>query len=252
MAYTLPVLRCDGQLGKVACYLVDPADRGNTEPLTDPLAHIGRVIWHSDLEYLEVFSDETVTLTFPARDTHQAPFDGIFAYHDWYPFSPAGFSTEPYGIIQVNGVLIPHALVLKETAPGLTVPQRLITIRVETAGIVIRELWRAAANIGHPLEQQSITVRGILFGARAPSGTKLIDMDAGSGVMKLGRSVIDTSNTKGFLRQSATPTGLAVTAERTIDSVPGGMRVWRTDGTYADTSAYNGTYAGPTIRQVTV
>ena len=63
MAFTKGVFQIDAETGKAAVYLVDPTDPTDDAPFINPTGNRTRVLYHSDLDYLEIFYDEDVTLS---------------------------------------------------------------------------------------------------------------------------------------------------------------------------------------------
>jgi hypothetical protein len=275
MAYTVPVLDCTPE--RVACYFVDPLDLSNDDPLTNPLtaANLPRVLWHSDFDYYEVFLDETVSVTFPERLIGAAgtgsvsltielggnPTTVSTQYVDHAPFSAFSFAAPPFAALVVDGLFSPGYV--SYTTPFVGDDNgggtRVLAAQVTSTGISIREHWYNYTSFVSPFPStscpaQTMTIRAVVFAPREPaSGGDMMDLDGSTQRLRLGRALLDTNNTKGFLRESATSTGLAFTVDRTLDSVPGALKRWNLDGTTTTLiGTYTGSYAGPTIRHVTV
>lgn len=70
---TVPKLMADGVTGSVAVYTVDDIDPTDREPLDDPLGHLSRVLFHSDLYYPTITTKYTGTLSLPSRGANVGP-----------------------------------------------------------------------------------------------------------------------------------------------------------------------------------
>lgn len=237
--------------GKCAVYTIPTLTSTDDGPLTSPLtaANVGRVIWHSDLEYFEVVQDQTVTITFPARSSLTSTpginyyFDGNAVLFngtpvDHTPFTALSLSTVPFGALLIGGVLSN----LRASGSGLA--RRFISPVMSTSGMIIRERFSAG------VAAETLTMRALVFAPRVPDpALKDLKIDIQGGRIQLGRGMIDTNTTKGFLRQ-VTSGGINFSVDRTIDTVSGGLKRWNLDGTTTTIGVYTGSYAGPTLRQV--
>lgn len=250
--------------GKFAIYTVPTVTSTDNAPLTNPLGNIGRVHFHSDLDYFEVFSDQTVTLNLPQRLISQngtgtvqfATGGNTFKWIDHSPFQATSFPSEPYGAVQINGIFYPSWVettypFIGDNNGGGT---RVLDARVTESGIVFREYWYNYTSFVSPYPKTScpgvsISVRSLLFAPQTPAAG-LPDLRVSASRITAGKGKLDT-NGRPFLRLSPTVTGLAFTSDRTIDSMPGTMRRWNLNGTMTDLEGvYSGSYAGPTVRQV--
>lgn len=271
MSFTRPKLDIDGAAGVASCYLVDPIDIADDEPLYDPYANLDRTLWHSSFQYFEVIYDQTATVTLPARpDPVNGPEPMVMLwvpqeypptfnydteqmnmrYADLSPFPGITLPTSglSFVFLTTGGDWQPNLLEVDFIFNGFapTRRPRYVAPRISGSSLLLRDYW---ARNAPAWAARTITIRAIVVGPRVevPSDA-LFDCDPVNGRVQIGKGKLDTLG-RGFLREVVSG-GLALTADRTMDSTSTGYRTWKADGTSVDTYTYGGSYAGPTLRRV--
>lgn len=206
-------------------------------PALDPDTWFANVHFHSDMDFLEVLSDTTITINHAAitaatitsgSTAENGSFDVDATPIDWE------LNTHSLGII-------PYVLVAKDQdflTPGYPVQSpvstngsmRFVCPYVDTNKVYLREYqYKGSVN----LSAISVTYRIVVFkDPPAPSGDKLRDWNASTGILKLARNKFDSSKRYLQIVAGGTPFGLAV--GRTMQARNGAVRIVAPDGTFYD------------------
>lgn len=234
MAFTQGVFEIDAETGKAAVYLVDPADPTDDDPFTDPSAHRTRVLYHSDLDYLEIFYDETVTLSLAAYNVGGgAVINHVLPNHS---LGAVPFCGMIYGGEQIDG-----AMTIQKTGSGW---RTLELVPTTTTAKIVERRFGSTTN-STPAASIPITVRMLRIAPEIDALHSFL-IDPENGVVQFGHGRFSTGgNPKIKLTTSATPAYRIPKFGQSIDSVGAGLRICRPDGTNDDFWGYSGSFANP-------
>jgi hypothetical protein len=162
-------------------------------PANDPENWLANILFHSDLNYLEVAAEGSVSHSHSAASA--ASFSGygtdadaaVAAAYGW------GSTYEDFAIVTHNLGYVPYAAVIfdgKVLHPGIPVQTgtggavRYATAYCTTTQVRV-ETWCSVGTSA--MSSTSITYEAIVFrDPRAASGAKLIDIDDATGVVRVG------------------------------------------------------------------
>jgi hypothetical protein len=199
-------------------------------PFNEPLSHLDRLVFHSDLDYIEVLQRYEGTFTAPAkvRGSVGQIVTPIFSH---------GLAEPPLATMRIDGVQISglHA-VLGDALDGLF--YRILAISTDATNVNIHELYSAGKSFTGPgLAAQTFDIVINVLGVAAPTSDTIIDI--GSTGATLGRGVIGPD--RRFVKVSTMPSFFGARG-RTIDSLGLGLRNARPDGTMQDFFNYAGSF----------
>lgn len=232
-------LDLNAEIGKCAVYLVDEADLDNDDPLLDPVAHIARTLFHSDLEYLRVVDRLTATLSLGAviaggLHVQSTVKHSILGAH--------GLASLPIGILKVDGVQVHPGTRAQATAAS---GGRYLYLGIDATDVFVVERRIIA---GHDLPAVSFDIEALLLAPIVASGADLFDIDPASGLVMLGRNTFTNEPGYKTLKIKASGAEFFVSPPATTAShqANGGMRIVWPDGTIDDHGPYSGAFTGPT------
>lgn len=233
MAFTQGVFEIDAETGKAAVYLVDPADPTDDDPFTDPSAHRTRVLYHSDLDYLEIFYDEDITLNLGSYGAGGMEIEHAIPDHD--------LGSVPFCAMILAGEQIDGVLAIQKTSTGW---RTLELVPTATGAKVVERRFGTTTN-STPAINLAITVRMLRVAPEIDASNTFL-VDPVNGVVQFGNGRFSTAgNPKIKLTTSLTPAYLIPKFGQSIDSVGAGLRICRPDGTNDDFWGYSGSFANP-------
>lgn len=237
MAFTQGCFELDAETGKCAVYLVDPADPSNTDPFDNPASNRNRVLFHSDNDYLEVFYDETVTLSLGAFTSGGAEVEHAIPNHGLgsVPFCALIYAGEIYAGDQIDG-----AMTIQKTSTGW---RTLELVPSTTGGKIVERRFGTTTN-STPATSINVTVRMIRV-APVLDASHAFDINPESGVYQFGFGKFSTAGNPKIKLTNGTPVYRLPKFGRSIDSVGSGLRICRPDGTNDDFWSYSGSFANP-------
>lgn len=246
----------------------DPNSARNA-PLNNPVAHLDKIYFHSDLDYMEVHDESDVLINHALVSTTGGPVGGSIQW-GWntsavdHLLYTHGLGYAPFALVSVGANIIWPGMPVQTDAGGGG-GGRYCSIYTTTTGVYLREF----ASIGNAaLPAISLTYKVLTFkNPTAGSGVQLIDWNPGTGVFKAGKGKFDSSRKYLQVVPGGSPLGLSY--GRTIDLKNGAVRAVRPDGTYYDPVPatlfgylvggtdtpgaymnYNGSFTGPGAIQV--
>lgn len=237
MAYTQGVYEIDAETGKAAIYLVDPSNPGNRDPFLSPTSHLDRILWHSDLDYLEIFYDETATLSLPAITGVSRSVDHAWPDHD--------LGSIPYGGMIVDGIQQDGALTIQTANYG----RRSLELHLTTSGTIVHEYGFRDTTVSLPAI--TVDVRVILFRV-APilDAANSFLIDPYNNILQFGFGKFSTNGNPKVRITSGTPDFTIPAIGRTIDSSGATLRIVQPDGSTEDYFGYSGSFTGPGVNKV--
>lgn len=273
-------LMTDPVTGKVGFFLQngssgaqdDPNSTRNL-PLNNPASYLANILFHPDLDYLEVAAAGSIGITHAAI-TGNAAQPGFAASFGWDAGSDDqllvthGLGYEPFAIVAAGGNILWSGMPVQNNSDG---GARWATAYCSTTAL---RLFTQATIGTSNLSSTTITYEYIVFKVPATaSGHILIDFDPTTGVVTLGLGKFHSDAPYLQVTPGGSPLALAL-GGKTIDLNNGAPKAWRADGTtYAPvpsglksflpfqdytgltdfggeplgaSMAYGGSYAGPT------
>lgn len=193
--------------------------------ITNPLANLPLIYFHTSLGYLIIAYDQTRTINFPARSYPPSTAK-------WTPFPAHNLGFLPYGILLVGNTQIPTG----EPIQGSSAAARHVALGVDAASVWIRECWNYQT-----LPAISFTFRVILF-RPAPTTVTTRMLDESPERIIYGHGKFDTN--KDYLKSSPVNPDFYMTRGRTIDTTYAGYRGVRPNGAIQQFNAYTGSFLG--------
>lgn len=236
MAYTVGKLHIDGNSGKCAIFNVEPGDTltpgdpGDIEPFTDPMDNLGRLHFHSDLPYLEVFYDVTTAISFPSR---------ISTSSATWAADTHGLGSRPHAFLLRDGVSVQGMEVLQANNWG---GYRAIGLKLDENDVSVTENYSATPSV--PIGAGSATVRIILLRpapALDPGYPMIIDPD--NGHISFGNGKFSTLGNPKVRLTNGTPDFYLPALGPNIHTSGVGLRHVAPDGTVTDYFGYGGSFA---------
>ena len=273
----MPVVwMCDPVSGKVALFdengtsgdPIDPMAARNA-PLQSPAAHLDKVYFHSDLDYMEVSHGPTVAnvshaLVAAVTDPGAAATPSrVIAYGTavtTHTLLTHSLGYVPYFLVVLGGDIVYPGQPVQVLSDGR---QRRVVAYADSTTIKLRE-WAVQTNATMAAVNLAYTV--VVFRAPpAPSGTILYDWDPTTGIVQMGRGKFRSDRRYLQVVPGGSPYGFSL--GRTIDLKNGAPRYVDPDGSifepipsdfalkvrmsdepndapYGPPMAYNGSFAG--------
>lgn len=206
-------------------------------PAADPENWLPNLYFHSSMDMMEVASDDLVTINHGGIDaatggTTEIPINSNFDVDgttvDW-ELKPHGLPYEPLVMVTLDDdVLAPgYPVQIPGTTNGSV---RYASAFVTSTRVMLRE-FRSRGAAG--LAAASRTYRVVVFRrAPAPSGNKLIDFVASTGILNMARGRFDS--TKRYLQVVPGGSPIGFTVGRTMDAQNGAPRFVAPDATVFD------------------
>lgn len=275
------VFMTDPDTGRCALYDEDGTtgaandpNAARNAPLNNPAAHLDKIYFHSDFDYMEVSHGPTVVSV-----SHSAVSIGSAPPGQLARFGYASAAADRLLLTHSLGY-VPLAMVIYDDNvcwPGMPVQSdagggaRFVTAYCTSSEVRLYEF----ASVGSSdLASVSRDYTVIVFKAPpAPSGNVLLDFDPGTGAVTMGMGKFDSSRRYLQVVAGGSPFGFAL--GRTIDLDNGAPRAVRPDGTtfnpvpsglqlglsrsgmgtdygysYGSSMAYAGSFSGPSSVQV--
>jgi hypothetical protein len=239
MAFTQPCYELDAVSGRSAIYLVDPVNPLDRAPFLTPLAHLSRVLFHSDLQYLEVAYDRTVSVPLPALPAKSsvpaAPTVTVLPSHG-LGFVPFCQPSVKIGSAAFENLMPNH--------PVQTVAnsQRLLSIAIDSAkASLILYTEKAYDDVVPALALQ---VRLVIL---KPATNVLADafiIDAGAKRIMFGRGRLDNQGSQRIYLAKAGGSFKIPKLGGSMDVGGGGLRIVSSNGTVRDYNLYASGYRG--------
>lgn len=240
MAFTQGVARLDSHTGKCAVFLVDPANPEDDAPALAPLSYLTRTLFHSDLDYLEAYYDQTVTLTFPSlastvvERTHALPAHGA--------------GVVPWGFMSIGGVVADGAYLAQSSG----YQARWLELDVTENGVEIYErVYRDVSATA--LSALTLTIRVVLLRvAPAVAGADAFTIDPQAGFIQFGHGKFSTDGFPKLRVTAGVPVAWFPAVGPSIESSGAGLRIVRPDGSLQSLYGYAGTFLGSGGYKVTL
>lgn len=227
MAYTKGAFEIDAATGKAAVYLVDPVSPGDRAPFLSPLSNLTRLLWHSDLDYLEIFYAHTATLALPARSGGSGEVDYVLPAHN--------LGSVPFAALIVGGNHVDGAYLVQQTGSG----ERSLELVPNETGFTVVERWRGSLSAVNA----TIAVRALRVAPAIDTANAFL-IDPANGVLQFGFGKFSTAGNAKLRLTTGAPAYWLPRIGPTMDGVGGGLRVVRPDGTFADLWGYSGNFTG--------
>ncbi|MHA6690605.1 hypothetical protein [Devosia sp. A449] len=256
---------------------VDNPNSPRNAPLNNPSAHLDKLYFHSDLDYMETAFDPVNTTINHASiaavtpsggfsvDGGQITYDTTITSH---VLATHGLGYVPDFMVVVDGDAMFPGWPVQYLGDGRA---RYLSARATTTQIILEERSGRTSN-AIPAISKTYTVL-VFRRPPAPSGNVLIDYDPTSEEVSLGRGKFNSSRRYLQIGSNGTPYGFA--QGRTIDLKNGAPRLVDADGTITDivpaaaafafsgslqtsgwifgpSAAYNGSFTGGPAIQVRV
>lgn len=233
MAYEKGVYEIDAETGVCAIYLVDPLDPTNDDPFTDPIAHRTRILYHSDLDYLEIFYNQDITLNLASFTAGGAEIEHAIPNHN--------LGVVPFCATIYNGEQIDGVLTIQKTSTGW----RTLELVASGAEAKIYERRFGTTTNSTPAINLDITVRMLRVAPQIDALNSFL-IDPENGVVQFGHGRFSTAgNPKVKLTTSPSPAYLIPKFGKSIDSIGSGLRICRPNGTNDDFWGYSGSFVNP-------
>lgn len=231
MAYTKGVYELDAETGVAAVYLVDPSNPSDTAPFDDPLNNLTRVLFHSELDYLEIFYNQNVTLSLGAFTAGGAVINHSIPDHN---LGSVPFCSMIYGGAQIDG-----GVAIQKTSTGW---RTLELVQSSTTARIVERRFGTTTN-STPAINITVTVKMLRV---APSiAAESFDIYPAAGYVQFGFGKFSTNGNNKIKLTNGTAAYLIPKFGRSIDSVSSGVRICRADGTNDDLWSYSGSFANP-------
>lgn len=192
--------------------------------ITNPLAHLTDLYWHSSLNYKTIFYNQVKTINFPPRSAPPGTTKYALPNHN--------LGSLPYGVLVVGNTQIPTG----EPIQGSSQATRHVALGVDNNAVWIRESWNYSS-----LGAISITFRAILLRTPPLGVTPHLALEQRDRVV-YGGGKFDTNSQ--YLRSNPSNPDFFMTRGRTIDTTAGGYRGVRPNGAIQQFNAYTGGFTG--------
>lgn len=210
---------------KVAIYGGITPGIADDGPFNAPLDHLDRVVYHSDLEYLEIHSVTAISLSLPDRI-------GATTTGTLYDVTTHGLGYTPIAVMVADGVQY-----------AAHEPRYLEQFRLRTLALVaddttvkVREWWvNWFGSTVIPAETFAATVYVLKVAAQTED--EMVSISPAG--VQLGRGIIAPG--RKYVRESEAPDFYGARS-RTIDTIGAGFRRARPDGTTSDILSYSGSF----------
>jgi len=238
-------LYSEGILGRTAIY-----DAGDDLPLTNPLAHLGRLYFHSDLDYIRIAYTWTGVINHPGRvasgtpDKYNAdarrPVQGV---QDYTLFTHnLGFI--PAGIVVIGNDMLPGMASVQSAGPA---SNRFVSLTLSTTTAVLRENWFTFNN---DLPAIGLTYKVYLFSQPiVPAGIQSLRVQPDRFIASRGK--LDSAFRYIKSAVVATP-DFFLARGPSADVSGGGLRIVTPAAVVKDDGVYNGSFSGTPAKGVKV
>lgn len=213
----------------------------NEAAFTTPLEHLDDVFLHSDLNYLHIIEERTITVTLPARDSGDDPWwQGGSANDQWYytttdlfaATSPFLFAMGRYNKSSLNGSLFVDLA-------GDT--YRSISLVTSGSTIQLLETSRVRGYLPQKTIEISVFLLNVATAIPGEPGVEILS----DGFFSASHGKLSTDR-KYLRRANTVPEDFFIYAnEPSIDLLLGGMRFIDGDGQVFDMNGYSGTFVNP-------
>lgn len=192
--------------------------------ITNPLANLGQIYFHSDLQYVVTAYDESRTITLPART-----YPPGNAKHD-FPNHNLGFI--PDGVLRIGNTQIPTG----EPIQGTSSAARHVAVVIDNQRVSLLEAWNYSS-----LSPITLTFRVILFRpAQVAPAEKMYFESAARIVMGQGKFSTDND----YIKHAPASPDFFMTRGRTIDTQNARLRSVRPNGDVRNFNGYSGSFSG--------
>lgn len=226
-------LYSEGLTGKVVIY-----DPSQPDAVTNPLANLDKVYFHSDLNYVGVAAVLEATVTHPARTR-----GGPATQHEYRQPNPVEGQVQslthnlgyvPHAIAFINDNMLPANTQIQHVGSSF----RTVAIQLTTTNVAIYETSYVYQS---DLPAINVHYRIVLFSPITPSGDKTLHITPERFIASKGK--LDTE--KNYIRRVATGTpNLWFSKGKTADVANGSFRIVTANGTTITRTPYSGAFAG--------
>lgn len=242
----------DGNTGRVAIM-----EGGSRDVFENPLDNLSKVHFHSDLDYLTIVQQIDIPFfSMPAiagaSDTYKIKSKKSKGSSTYYTIPRYQGGTRYYNLGAIIGDVDGPILGFEGNAPLASYPlyfySQGVNMAMRTISLVKRDgvIWLAETwlNLGRDIPAQTINnvkiVKFNLMSDHNPNSPYKLMITPERFIASGGK--LDSRARYVKRVPPGKPVAFYMNGGRMMDTVNGGARWWRADGTYIDENGYNGTY----------